>query len=50
MLDYQKESYNKMILLPNLPYTILERLMTDKKAELIWKLLKYNESDAYLKP
>ena len=50
MLDYQKESYNRLELLPNLPYSILERLMTDKKAELIWKLLKYNENDAYLKP
>ena len=50
LIDYQKESYNKLKLLPNLPYKILERLMTDEKAELIWKLLKYNENDAYSKP
>ena len=50
MNDYQKESYNKLELLPELPYKILERLMTDSKAELMWKLLKYNENDAYLKP
>ena len=49
MIDYQKETYNKLELLPELPYKVLERLMTDEKAELIWKLLKYNENDAYLK-
>ena len=50
MKDYKKETYNKLELLPELPYKILERLMTDEKAELIWKLIKYNENDAYLKP
>lgn len=50
MLDYQKESYNKLELLPDLPYKVLARLMEDERAELIWKLLKYNENDAYSKP
>lgn len=49
MIDYQKETYNKLELLPQIPYKVLERLMTDTKAELIWKLLKYNENDAYSK-
>lgn len=40
-------TYNQM---PNLSYKILEYLMTSEKAEIIWKLLKYTDSDAWKKP
>ena len=31
-------------------YRIIEHLMTSKDAEIIWKLLKYNDANAYARP
>lgn len=45
-----EEPYAKYRILPDLSYKIIEHLMTDSKAEILWKLLKYNESDAWSKP
>jgi hypothetical protein len=41
--------YAQYKVLPNLAYSILEVLMTSSKAELLWKLLKYNDADAWSK-
>lgn len=40
-------TYEKMT---TLSYRIMEYLMTCEKAEIIWKLLKYNDADAYNYP
>lgn len=40
-------AYAKYKILPELAYNILEYLMTSEEAEIIWKLLKYPESDAW---
>lgn len=47
-----KNAYAKYELLPNIPYKIFEYLLLSEspKAELFWKLVKYNDADAYLKP
>lgn len=47
-----KISYNKFELLPQIPYKILEKLMLDtsNSGEMIWKLLKYSDNEAYNKP
>ena len=47
---YDKEAYAKYNIMPDISYKIIEHLMTNPDAELIWKLLKYNDADAYLKP
>lgn len=44
---YDKEPYAKYNVMPDVSYKIMEYLMTDEKAEIIWKLLKYNDADAY---
>lgn len=45
-----KSSYATYADMPLIPYRIVEHLLTNEKAEIIWKLLKYNENDAYAKP
>lgn len=47
---FNRDAYNKYQQLPNFSYRIIEHLMTNDKAELLWKLLKYNDVDAYDKP
>ena len=44
-----KEAYATYKAMPNIPYKILEYLITEPEAEIIWKLLKYNDKDAYKK-
>lgn len=46
-----KYAYASYSLLPNLSYNIFQYLILSKKpeAELLWKLLKYNDADAYEK-
>ena len=36
-----KSSYATYADMPLIPYRIVEHLLTDEKAEIIWKLLKY---------
>ena len=43
-------AYNKYSQVPYFAYRIIEHLMTNPKAEVLWKLLKYNDADAYNKP
>ena len=47
MITMEREyaTYSSM---PNVSYKIIEHLITNPKAEIIWKLLKYN--DAYTRP
>lgn len=49
MVTVEREyaTYESMI---NVSYKIIEHLMTNPKAEIIWKLLKYSDADAYSKP
>jgi hypothetical protein len=49
MVTVEKEyaTYESMT---NLSYKIIEHLMTNPDAEIIWKLLKYNDADAYSRP
>lgn len=47
---YNTEAYNKYTQVPNFSYRIIEHLMTSEKAETLWKLIKYNDADAYNKP
>jgi len=44
------EEYATYKNMPNISYKIIEHLMTNPKAELLWKLLKYDTVDAYNKP
>jgi hypothetical protein len=44
--DIVKDSYNKFSQLPLLPYNMIAYLM--QRSELIWRLLKYNDADAWL--
>ena len=48
--DLIKQAYANYEPLPNLGYKIMEYLMTCPEAEIIWKLLKYNDADAWKKP
>ena len=45
-----KSSYATYDNLINISYRIVEILMTSPDAEIIWKLLKYNDADAYTRP
>ena len=45
-----KDAYATYDVMPTLSYNIIEHLMTNPDAEIIWKLLKYNDSDAWKKP
>jgi len=45
-----KSSYAKYKQMPDIAYKILEYLMTEPEAEIIWKLLKYTDADAWKKP
>lgn len=45
-----KSSYATYDNLINISYRIVEILMTSPDAEIIWKLLKYNDADAYSRP
>ena len=49
MITMEREyaTYSSM---PNVSYKIIEHLITNPKAEIIWKLLKYNDADAYTRP
>ena len=49
MITMEREyaTYSSM---PNVSYKIIEYLITNPKAEIIWKLLKYNDADAYTRP
>lgn len=44
--DIVKDSYNKFSQLPLLPYNCIAYLM--QKSDLVWRLLKYNDADAWL--
>lgn len=44
-----KNAYATYNVMPNLSYNIIEHLMTNSKAEIIWKLLKYVDADAWKK-
>ena len=45
-----KGAYATYSVMPELSYKIIEHLMTNPEAEIIWKLLKYNDADAWSKP
>lgn len=45
-----EEEYATYESMTNLSYKIIEHLMTNPDAEIIWKLLKYNDADAYSRP
>lgn len=45
-----KDAYASYNIMPEISYKIIEHLMTNPKAEIIWKLLKYNDADAWSKP
>ena len=45
-----EDPYAKYKEMPKLAYRIIELLMQSEKAELLWKLLKYDEPDAWQKP
>lgn len=45
-----KSSYATYQSMNQLSYRIVEKLLTDPKAEIIWKLLKYTDSNAYEEP
>lgn len=42
--------YATYSIMPDISYKIIEYLMLDSRAEIIWKLLKYPTADAYQKP
>ena len=44
-----KEPYAKYSILPDLAYNIIEYLISAPEAEIIWKLLKYPDVDAWKK-
>lgn len=46
MVTIEKE-YATYENITNISYKIIEHLMTNPDAEIIWKLLKYNDADAY---
>jgi hypothetical protein len=48
MTDLRKEQYNKFTNLPLMSYSIIKYLIDND--DEIWKLLKYNSSDAWNKP
>lgn len=43
-------AYNLYPMMPEIPYKIMEHLITDPKAEPIWKILKYATPDALNQP
>ena len=45
-----KDAYATYGVMPELSYKIIEHLMTNPEAEIIWKLLKYNDAEAWSKP
>lgn len=42
--------YADYAIMPDISYRIVEKLIEDPKAELMWKLLKYDDANAYKKP
>lgn len=52
MIDMKavKNAYSNYTGMEKLSYRILEHLMSNPEAEIIWKLLKYNDADAWKKP
>jgi hypothetical protein len=44
------EAYNVYQGLDSIPYKVIEHLFLNQEADIIWKLLKYNSSDAWSKP
>ena len=47
---FKTEEYATYENMTNISYKIIEHLMTNPDAEIIWKLLKYNDADAYSRP
>lgn len=47
---YDVHEYATYEAMTTLSYRIVEELMTNPKAEIIWKLLKYDDADAYARP
>ena len=47
---FKTEEYATYENMTNISYKIIEHLMTNPDAEIIWKLLKYNNADAYSRP
>ena len=45
-----KDAYATYNVMPELSYKIIEHLITNPEAEIIWKLLKYNDAEAWSKP
>lgn len=45
-----KNAYASYNVMPEISYRIIEHLMNNPEAEIIWKLLKYNDADAWSKP
>ena len=41
-----KNAYATYSVMPELSYKIIEHLMTNPEAEIIWKLLRYNDAEA----
>ncbi len=52
MIDMKavKDAYATYKPMVDLSYRIMEYLIDNPEAEIIWKLLKYDDADAYLKP
>ena len=46
----EEREYATYSSIPSESYKIIEHLITNPKAEIIWKLLKYNDADAYTRP
>lgn len=44
------DDYAKYKAMTNISYRIIEYLMQEPEAEIIWKLLKYNDANAYMRP
>lgn len=49
-MENNRESYNKYVILPQIPYKILEHLFVSPDAEIIWKLLDYKNQEDWNKP
>lgn len=47
---YDVKEYADYNLIPKLSYNIISKLLLSPEAEIIWKLLKYTDADAYSMP
>lgn len=50
MAVQEVREYATLSLMPNISYKIIQHLMTDERAEMLWKLLKYQDADAWQQP